>query len=179
MTEEATMQDQSEIPAPSPVPLDPPPPTQQQSEPFLTQPSMDSPAPPLTNIHADIDMADTAMLLILIVHGMKPSPAIVPSAATPTVQRTATPSRNTNGIIEAPPPLPAKAATHGAPARRYLNEKVTGVLLEGMKRLAVEQYVQALLTFARRMLIGIFRPEDPLRVLGEYLLQRSKEVESL
>ncbi|KAL9016205.1 MAG: hypothetical protein Q9185_006434 [Variospora sp. 1 TL-2023] len=100
------------------------------------------------------------MLLILIVHGMKPSPAILPSAATPTVQRTATPSRNTNGVIEAPSPLPAKAATHGAPARRYLNEKVTGVLLEGMKRLAVEQ------------------PEDPLRVLGEYLLQRSKEVES-
>ncbi|KAI4290043.1 MAG: hypothetical protein L6R35_000686 [Caloplaca aegaea] len=149
MAEEATIQNQSEIPAPSPLPLDPPPPTQQQSEPFPTQPSMDSPAPPLTNIHADIDMADAA-----------PSPAILPSAATPTVQRTATPSRNTNGIIEAPSPLPAKAATHGAPARRYLNEKVTGVLLEGMKRLAVEQ------------------PEDPLRVLGEYLLQRSKEVES-
>lgn len=79
---------------------------------------------------------------LLTVNGMKPSPAVAPSAATPTAQRTATPSRNTNGIIEAPPPLPAKAAAHGAPARRYLNEKVTGVLLEGMKKLAVEQYVQ-------------------------------------
>ncbi len=35
--------------------------------------------------------------------------------------------------------MPSKAAPHGAPARRYLNEKVTGVLLEGMKKLALEQ----------------------------------------
>ena len=26
-------------------------------------------------------------------------------------------------------------------------------------------------------LCGLFRPEDPLRVLGEYLLMRSKEIE--
>ena len=37
------------------------------------------------------------------------------------------------------PALPSQAASHGAPARRYLNDKVTGVLLEGMKRLAAEQ----------------------------------------
>ena len=37
--------------------------------------------------------------------------------------------------------MPSKAASHGAPARRYLNEKVTGVLLEGLKRLAADQYV--------------------------------------
>lgn len=72
---------------------------------------------------------------------MKPSPAPPPLATTPTAQRTATPVRNTNGNVDVPAPLPAKAAIHGAPARRYLNEKVTGVLLEGMKRLAVEQYV--------------------------------------
>ncbi|KAL8714840.1 MAG: hypothetical protein Q9220_001353 [cf. Caloplaca sp. 1 TL-2023] len=91
----------------------------------------DSPAPPLTNIHVDIDMADAM-----------PSPAALPANATPTTQRTATPVRNTNGNADLPPPLPAKAALHGAPARRYLNEKVTGVLLEGLKRLAVEQYVK-------------------------------------
>ncbi|KAL8862853.1 MAG: hypothetical protein Q9178_000795 [Gyalolechia marmorata] len=90
---------------------------------------------------------------------MKPSPAPPPLATTPTAQRTATPVRNTNGNADVPAPLPAKAAIHGAPARRYLNEKVTGVLLEGMKRLAVEQ------------------PEDPLKVLGEFLLQRSKDIE--
>ncbi len=46
--------------------------------------------------------------------------------------------------------MPSKAASHGAPARRYLNEKVTGVLLEGMKRLAADQYV-----YQRRGLEGL------------------------
>lgn len=41
--------------------------------------------------------------------------------------------------------MPSKAAAHGAPARRYLNEKVTGVLLEGMKRLAADRYVHLVL----------------------------------
>lgn len=35
--------------------------------------------------------------------------------------------------------MPNRAAPNGAPARRYLNDKVTGVLLEGMKKLASEQ----------------------------------------
>ncbi|KAI5862101.1 hypothetical protein GGS23DRAFT_610745 [Durotheca rogersii] len=56
--------------------------------------------------------------------------------------------------------LPAAAAPHGAPVRQYLNARVVGPLLEGMKQVAREQ------------------PKDPLRVLGEYLLQRSKELES-
>ncbi|KAI1631004.1 hypothetical protein F4809DRAFT_204529 [Biscogniauxia mediterranea] len=56
--------------------------------------------------------------------------------------------------------MPAEAPPHGAPVRQYLNSKVTGTLLEGMKVLAKEQ------------------PKDPLRVLGEYLLQRSKELET-
>ncbi|KAI5926750.1 hypothetical protein F4810DRAFT_707288 [Camillea tinctor] len=56
--------------------------------------------------------------------------------------------------------MPAEAPPHGAPVRQYLNSKVTGALLEGMKVLAKEQ------------------PKDPLRVLGEYLLQRSKELET-
>ena len=79
--------------------------------------------------------------------------APIPSTSTSTVQRTATPTRQVNGTttttatpaaaaVEAvAPPMPSKAASHGAPARRYLNEKVTGVLLEGMKRLAADQYV--------------------------------------
>ena len=62
--------------------------------------------------------------------------------------RNSTPVRNGTQPPEsssaAPPvpvlsPLPTKAAAHGAPARRYLNERVTGILLEGMKRLAAEQ----------------------------------------
>ncbi|KAJ5874542.1 uncharacterized protein N7529_002972 [Penicillium soppii] len=47
----------------------------------------------------------------------------------------------------------------GAPARVYLNEKVVPHLLEGMKSVAREQ------------------PANPLRVLGEFLLQKSSEVE--
>ena len=71
------------------------------------------------------------------------------STATPThPARNSTPTHNGILLLEnapptttapAPPPMPAKATPHGAPARRYLNEKVTGVLLEGMKRLAAEQ----------------------------------------
>ncbi|KAK1764697.1 hypothetical protein QBC33DRAFT_546896 [Phialemonium atrogriseum] len=57
------------------------------------------------------------------------------------------------------PAMPAEAAAHGAPVRQYINGKITGVLLEGMKIVAKEQ------------------PKDPLRVLGEFLLQRSKEIE--
>ncbi|EEH34653.2 hypothetical protein PAAG_05702 [Paracoccidioides lutzii Pb01] len=46
----------------------------------------------------------------------------------------------------------------GAPARVYMNEKIVPYLLEGMKTLAKEQ------------------PSNPLRVLGEYLLQKSSEI---
>jgi len=60
--------------------------------------------------------------------------------AIPVTQRTATPTRPVNGTAEITPPMPSKAASHGAPARRYLNEKVTGVLLEGMKRLAADRF---------------------------------------
>lgn len=35
--------------------------------------------------------------------------------------------------------FPDKAAAHGAPVRQYLNTHVTGVLLEGMKKLGKEQ----------------------------------------
>ncbi|KAI9720451.1 MAG: hypothetical protein M1812_002957 [Candelaria pacifica] len=74
-----------------------------------------------------------------------PAPTPQATASVPAPARTATPSRTTNGaseVLKAEPevtPIPTKAIPHGAPARRYLNEKVTGVLLEGMKKLAKEQ----------------------------------------
>ncbi|KUI60896.1 Set1 complex component sdc1 [Cytospora mali] len=55
--------------------------------------------------------------------------------------------------------MPTMAATHGAPTRQYLNSKVTYHVMEGMKIVAKE------------------RPADPLRVLGEFLLKRSQEIE--
>ncbi|KAI1006930.1 hypothetical protein K3495_g1295 [Podosphaera aphanis] len=83
--------------------------------------------------------------------------------------RTNTPSRTTNAADTTnsraasihPEPattIPAEAPLHGAPTRRYLNENITGVLLEGMKMLVKE------------------RPQNPLRALGEYLIERSNEV---
>ncbi|KAK9471763.1 Dpy-30 motif-domain-containing protein [Dipodascopsis tothii] len=51
------------------------------------------------------------------------------------------------------PPRPVRG---GAPTRRYLNEQVTPVLLEGMRMLARE------------------RPENPLEVLGQYLIAQSR-----
>ncbi|KAL4888337.1 hypothetical protein BDV59DRAFT_206164 [Aspergillus ambiguus] len=47
----------------------------------------------------------------------------------------------------------------GAPARAYMNEKIVPYLLEGMKTVTKEQ------------------PQNPLRVLGEFLIQKSNEVE--
>ena len=35
--------------------------------------------------------------------------------------------------------IPTDAPVHGAPTRQYLNSKVTGPLLEGMKMIAMEQ----------------------------------------
>lgn len=61
MAEDAPMQDHNDLPAPHAIPMDEPPSLQQQQqqlEPLPLEPPADSPAPPLTNIHADIDMAD-------------------------------------------------------------------------------------------------------------------------
>ncbi|KAJ8059230.1 hypothetical protein OCU04_012199 [Sclerotinia nivalis] len=88
----------------------------------------------------------------------------------PVPARTSTPVPKVNGNAEnssratsqhpdAGPSLPTEASVHGAPARVYLNQTVTGSLLEGMKLLAKDQ------------------PKDPLRVLGEFLLSKSKELE--
>lgn len=77
------------------------------------------------------------------------SPAILPGAtvSSPAPPRVGTPSRNVNGNDNSraasqhpdPPTMPNQAPPHGAPTRQYLNSKVTGVLLDGMKQLAKEQ----------------------------------------
>ncbi|KAL1841385.1 hypothetical protein VTJ49DRAFT_7115 [Mycothermus thermophilus] len=83
-----------------------------------------------------------------------PTPPTQPQAAP-----SPAPAPSSTGGGTAPPPLPTEPTPNGAPVRQYINSKITGVLLEGMKIVAREQ------------------PKDPLRVLGEYLLQRSKELE--
>lgn len=138
-----------------------------------------TPIPPIDNIHSIPDLPPPEPMLPPN-HGLPqtsldtempeaapPLPqmnyAPIPPTPVPAAQRTATPTRHINGTatVEVAPPMPSKTASHGAPARRYLNEKVTGVLLEGMKRLAADQ------------------PENPLQVLGEFLLQRSKDLEGV
>ncbi|KAM3426379.1 hypothetical protein MY4824_009999 [Beauveria thailandica] len=104
--------------------------------------------------HIDVVMTDTAV--------DQASPALANAAASPAPARTGTPAQASRAPSVHPDPgfsIPSEAVPHGDSTRRYLNTKVTGALLEGMKMLAKEQ------------------PDDPLRVLGEYLIQRAKEID--
>jgi len=67
--------------------------------------------------------------------GTTPSRIATGSDATPS--RTA--SRAPSQLPEPTLFMPAETPPHGAPARQYLNTKVTAALLEGMKQLAKEQ----------------------------------------
>ncbi len=91
-----------------------------------------------------------------------------------------TTSRATSQHPEPAPTMPKQAPPHGAPARQYLNSKVTGPVMDGMKMLAKERYPYSHLCDheeAERVLTASRRPANPLQVLGEYLLARSKEIE--
>ncbi|RBR05492.1 uncharacterized protein FIESC28_11371 [Fusarium coffeatum] len=90
------------------------------------------------------------------------SPAPAAHAPSPVPARTGTPAQGSRAASAHPDSgvnIPAEAPLHGDSTRRYLNTKVTGALLEGMKQLAKD------------------KPSDPLRVLGEYLIQKSKDLE--
>ncbi|KUJ24059.1 uncharacterized protein LY89DRAFT_633897 [Mollisia scopiformis] len=129
----------------------------------MQQQSSTPPSVPIAS--NDIVMADSTPVEVA-------SPAVVASAAanapSPLPGRMGTPSR-TNGndvtsraTSQHPDPaatIPKEAPPHGAPTRQYINSKVTGPLIDGMKLVAKE------------------KPKDPLRMLGEYLLQKSRELE--
>ena len=146
MAEETTDKTMNEPTIPAPVVEDSPVIPNKDADFLQPEPQADSPAPPLMNIHADLDTVDvavTSQTSSTIRNNLtkyKPSQAALPPPVVASIgPRTATPTRTTNGNSDLQQHIPAKAALHGAPARRYLNEKVTGVLLEGMKRLAAEQ----------------------------------------
>ncbi|KAK5632906.1 hypothetical protein RRF57_008620 [Xylaria bambusicola] len=139
-----------------------------QSQPGETSTTLEGQtiAPTTETGNKDVTMVDAASA------DQAPSPApAAPStnAPSPAPARTGTPLR-TNGqentsraASQHPDPaftMPDAAPAHGAPVRQYLNSKVTAHLLEGMKQLAKDQ------------------PKDPLRVLGQFLLERSKEFET-
>lgn len=113
--------------------------------------------------------------------------SFVPDAATAGNSRAASADRTGDRVA-----MPTMAATHGAPTRQYLNSKVTAHVVEAMKIVAKEQYVSYIFTrddtsrhvgWTFRNTDNVWfrswnnRPADPLRVLGEFLLQRSKEFE--
>ncbi|KAK8089182.1 hypothetical protein PG997_004143 [Apiospora hydei] len=125
--------------------------------------------PVVEGVNKDVAMTDVPTTE----QAPSPAPAAMPStsgASPAPPARTGTPlrtngqqpessSRATSQHPDTGFTMPAEAPPHGAPVRQYLNSRVTGALLEGMKQIVKEQ------------------PKDPLRVLGEFLLQRSKEVE--
>lgn len=120
-------------------------------------------------------------------NGSTPTPAPIPAA-------TAAASRAPSAA-PTPSAMPAEAAEHGAATRVYMNTKVTYHLLAGMKELAKNKYVlcprfsisstsynrKSSSIHCSRLTEGISlrtcRPENPLRVLGEFLLARSAQYE--
>ncbi|KAH7034963.1 uncharacterized protein B0I36DRAFT_317314 [Microdochium trichocladiopsis] len=145
--------------------------------------------PPDVKEEADVDMADVSTAPThqqqqpLITTEKSPAPS-APAAAATSAPCTSTPLRQANGVdgggggtssraasqhpesgaggsSSSSHQMPSTPAVHGAPVRQYLNQNVTGVLLEGMKQIARDQ------------------PQDPLRVLGEYLLKASREREKM
>ncbi|KAJ3468775.1 hypothetical protein MRS44_002840 [Fusarium solani] len=81
---------------------------------------------------------------LLIDAKMKSSPAPVAHAPSPLPARTGTPAQGSRAASAHPDPgfnIPAEAPPHGDSTRQYLNTKVTGVLLEGMKQLAKDKQV--------------------------------------
>lgn len=73
-----------------------------------------------------------------------------PAEPNPAPARTSTPTRtisnnevNTRSSSQHPDPvqtMPREAPPHGAPTRRFLNENIVGVLLEGLKIIVKERY---------------------------------------
>ncbi|KAI1431652.1 hypothetical protein GGR50DRAFT_697797 [Xylaria sp. CBS 124048] len=150
----------------TPVPV----PTYGQPQPISSAPSQPVQASTVPEIAPTTELVTKDIAMLDADQVPSPTPAAPStSAPSPAPARTSTPQR-TNGqentsraASQHPDPaftMPEAAPPHGAPVRQYLNSKVTAHLLDGMKILAREQ------------------PRDPLRVLGEFLIERSKEFET-
>ncbi|TQN72448.1 Set1 complex component sdc1 [Colletotrichum shisoi] len=116
-------------------------------------------------VSRDITMTDAAA--VEPASSPVPMPQAAPGAPSPAPGRTGTPSRNLNGEAGSragsvhpdphPANLPNQAVEHGDTARKYINNHVSAVLLEGMK------------------IIGKNQPKNPLKVLGDFLLEESRK----
>ncbi|KAK4499448.1 hypothetical protein PRZ48_009962 [Zasmidium cellare] len=96
-----------------------------------------------------------AMLSNQVEHQSTIQPA--PAIATPPAASSA--NARPGSMPPQPTARPSQPVAHGGPTRQYLNSNITPHLLEGMKRLAVDE------------------PEKPLLWLSNFLREKSKEVE--
>ncbi|KAI5798800.1 hypothetical protein EDC01DRAFT_703998 [Geopyxis carbonaria] len=116
------------------------PPTQTQQSPYVSQPTILQPT---------------------FQHPLPQHPHSPTLAKPTTAPRPASNPRPAQSVPKQPSPTPVPAnqiPPGGAPARKYLNEKVTPALLEGMKMLVREQ------------------PDDPLLALAKFLEERHREM---
>ncbi|GAO19138.1 hypothetical protein UVI_02034680 [Ustilaginoidea virens] len=93
-----------------------------------------------TQLSANTPQKDVVMSDVPIERTASPAPTNV--APSPAPGRTGTPAQGSRAPSLHPDSgftMPSEAPAHGDSARRYLNTKVTGVLLEGMKQLAKNQ----------------------------------------
>lgn len=97
-----------------------------------------------------------AMLSTQTEHQSTIQPA-APAIATPPAASSA--NARPGSMPPQPSARPSQPVAHGGPTRQYLNSNVTPHLLEGMKRLAVDE------------------PEKPLLWLSNFLREKSKEFE--
>ncbi|KAK2728669.1 dpy-30 motif family protein [Colletotrichum kahawae] len=151
----------SQPPAPAALAAPPAPPSTTE---LTMPPAVDPSANPDAASTVDAPMADAPD----VASSPAPAPQAAPSPAPAAPPRTGTPSRNLNGGDASSRAgsvhpdtsslnLPNAATPHGDSARMYINSTVTAALLEGMKK------------------IGRDQPANPLKVLGEFLIQKSRE----
>ncbi|KAJ9303501.1 hypothetical protein DTO217A2_6991 [Paecilomyces variotii] len=122
--------------------------------PFLQTPQLSVPNPATNTNHTSDKMDGSA---VPVQDTKSAAEATVPGAGSGA-------GAGTNTLAAASSSTAANAGTPqvragGAPVRVFMNEKIAPYLLEGMKVVVRDQ------------------PPDPLRVLGEFLIQKSKEVE--
>lgn len=108
-----------------------------------------NPAPPPASVNP-------AMLSNQVEHQSTIQPP-APTIATPPAASSA--NARPGSMPPQPSARPSQPVAHGGPTRQYLNSNITPHLLEGMKRLAVDE------------------PEKPLFWLSNFLREKSREVE--
>ncbi|KAF7542368.1 hypothetical protein G7Z17_g11634 [Cylindrodendrum hubeiense] len=114
--------------------------------PAVDVPQVTAPFDSANTLPAQLAQRDTPQRDVVMSDVMMEQPASSPAPAahapSPVPARTGTPAQGSRAASAHPDPgfsMPAEAPPHGDSTRRYLNTKVTGVLLEGMKQLAKDK----------------------------------------